>query len=74
MGGSNHQPASNHKRISLLELPLMPIRIRIRGRAGFIEFGDLVLGQSPADRAEVLAEVFFGSGAEDDRADGWAMS
>ena len=52
----------------------MPIRIRVRRRAGFVEFGDLVLGQSPAKRAEVLAEVFFGSSAEDDRADRWPMS
>ena len=73
MGGSNHQPASNHKRISLLELPLMPIRIRVWRRAGVVEFGDLVLGQIPANRPEILAEVFFGSGAQDDRADGGPM-
>ena len=52
----------------------MPIRIRVWRRAGVVEFGDLVLGQIPANRPEILAEVFFGSGAEDDRADGWAMS
>src|ERR1041385_4073924 len=47
----------------------MPVRIRHLNGAGVVEPSDLFRGERPAERAEVLAKLFFVARADDDRGD-----
>ena len=60
-------------RISFGEAALVPIRIRKLGRAGGIEFCDLLGCQIPADCAEVGAELLLVPRANDEGRDRRAM-
>src|SRR5215831_2386769 len=60
-------------RISNGKAALMPIGIWQLSRAGGIEFGDLVRGEFPADRAEIGAELLFITCANDERGNGGAL-
>lgn len=57
----------DRKRIALLKSMLMPVRIRRARGAGFIEHFDLLRRQIPADRAEVLPQLFLVSRADQHR-------
>src|SRR6185295_10972374 len=57
---------SYRRRIEFGEPTLMPIWISQRGGAGGIEPGDLVRCQLPANRAQILAQLFFVARTYDD--------
>ena len=63
----------DRRRIALDELALVPIRIDGRTVAGFVELRDLLGRQLPADGEQVLAELLFVAGADDDVVYGRAL-
>ena len=52
--------------VAVGELALVPVGIGGVSVAGGVEFGDLFFGEIPADGGEVLAELLFVAGADDD--------
>src|ERR1700736_5813541 len=62
----------NRGRIALGEAALVPIGIGERLAARLVERRDLFVGQGPAGRAEVLPQLLFVAGADDDGRDGRA--
>src|SRR5579862_1039904 len=67
-GASSTEPiltALDRRRVPFLEAELMPVGVGSGNGAGVVEPGDLVSCQSPADSAEVLAELLFVASAED---------
>ena len=55
------------QRVALGELALMPIGIDGLLFAGAVECGDLIGAQIPAFGGEILAELLFVAGSDDDR-------
>ena len=53
------------ERIAFRELALMPIGIDRLDFAGAVEFCDLIGGEVPAFGGEILAELLFVAGADD---------
>src|SRR5690606_20664131 len=52
--------------IALVEVALVPVRIGRRALAGRIQLGDLFRCERPAERAEVLAQLFLVACADHD--------
>src|ERR1700738_2100100 len=63
--------SSDRRRIALRKVAsLMPIGISGGSRARFVQALDLVFCQVPADRSEILSQLFFVAGADDDGRNG----
>src|SRR6202041_1563289 len=58
---------------AVAELALVPVGKYRGGGAGGVEYCDLFGGEVPAYRAQILPELFFVSGADDDVGDGGTL-
>src|ERR1700733_2567379 len=65
--------ASNRRRVTLGETALMPIGIGSWPVAGSVELFHLLGRKRPADRAEIVAQLLFVAGADDDAGYGRAL-
>lgn len=58
--------------VAFAELGLVPVGVGERNGAGGVELGYLFGGELPAYGGEVLFELLFGTGSDDDGGDGGA--
>src|SRR5437868_6369290 len=57
----------HRRRIPFGKIPLVPVRIDGRSRAGLVETGNLLRGKIPSVGAQIVAQLFFVARSDDDR-------
>ena len=73
IGRRGRRPHLHGFGVSFGEAALVPVGVGGGEVAGGVEFGDLIFGEVPAGGGDVLAELFFVAGADDEGGDGGAL-